>query len=260
MTLHLQTRTYATGGYAGLSEASRQLSAQLLSAVLIVVDSFRCSDPCKSVVLRFFCVLFLCRYTGQDDPVAEKILRLAASRSKAESIEPPADPSITTLHVGGLTKDINSQDLRDAFYGFGELLCVKMCRSQSCAFLCYAQRSSAEEAIKHMHSNLVIKGTKLRLAWAKPSSDEKNKANKEVASPDTSGDTVIPPPLPGLPPVQSSVLLPFMPWLSVGGDSSSQVPGFGNSAEISGGNIVGIGGSPPVYASMNPKEAEYVKR
>lgn len=214
-------------------------------------------------VLFLCCALLLCfflRYTGQDDPVAEKILRLAANRSKAESIEPPADPSITTLHVGGLTKEIDSQDLRDAFYGFGELLCVKMCRSQSCAFLCYAQRSSAEEAIKHMHSNLVIKGTKLRLSWAKPPSDEKSKPNREAASADTPGDAVIPPPLPGLPPVQSSVVLPFMPWLSMAGDPASQIPGFGNSSEISAGGMPGLGGSQPVYASMNPKEAEYVKR
>ena len=38
---------------------------------------------------------------------------------------PPEDAAITTLYIGGLTPVISEDDIRDQFYGYGELQSVK---------------------------------------------------------------------------------------------------------------------------------------
>ncbi|PFH32613.1 zinc finger protein [Besnoitia besnoiti] len=202
------------------------------------------------------------RYTGQDDPVAEKVLRQAASKPNAESVTPPADTSITTVFVGGLTKEITEQDLRDSFYAFGELLSIKMYRGQQFAFLCYAERSSAEEAVKQMHANLMIKGVKLRVAWAKPQDKRKKpEDNSASAAQEDPGLNVIPPPLPGLPSIQAPVPLPFLPNASSGdrGTPGARPAGVATGV-LPPASMYGAGGATAMYASMNPAEAEYMKR
>ncbi|CBZ50424.1 hypothetical protein NCLIV_008920 [Neospora caninum Liverpool] len=202
------------------------------------------------------------RYSGQDDPVAEKILRLAASKPSDDSVTPPADTTNTTVFVGGLTKGVTEQDLRDAFYAFGELLSIKMYRGQQYAFLCYAERSSAEEAVKQLHSNLVIKGVRLRVAWAKPSDKRKKPDDNDLPAAQADlGVTVIPPPLPGLPSVRAPVPLPFMLDSADANRGASVRP----TAEPASGvlppsSMYGVGGATAMYASMNPVEAEYMKR
>lgn len=57
-----------------------------------------------------YCVL-ADRYYGQNDPVAAKIFEKAKNMPK---LEPPADRSIMTLFVGGVTPDVKEQDLRYA--------------------------------------------------------------------------------------------------------------------------------------------------
>lgn len=49
------------------------------------------------------------RYYGVNDPVADKLMRRAASMP---SISPPEDRSITTLYVGGLGDKVTENDLR----------------------------------------------------------------------------------------------------------------------------------------------------
>lgn len=58
------------------------------------------------------------RYYGINDPVAEKMLKKA---SEMPALKPPTDPTITTLYVGGLDSRVGQQDLKDAFYGYGEI-------------------------------------------------------------------------------------------------------------------------------------------
>ena len=52
------------------------------------------------------------RFYGSSDPVADKLLKRAATMPK---IEPPADKSVMTLYVGGLDGRITDQDLRFVF-------------------------------------------------------------------------------------------------------------------------------------------------
>ena len=49
------------------------------------------------------------RYYGVNDPVADKMLRLA---SDLPQLHPPDDKSITSLYVGGLEDNITEKDLR----------------------------------------------------------------------------------------------------------------------------------------------------
>ena len=49
------------------------------------------------------------RFYGVNDPVADKLLKRAATMP---TLEPPSDKSITTLYVGGLDGRITDKDIR----------------------------------------------------------------------------------------------------------------------------------------------------
>ena len=49
------------------------------------------------------------RYYGVDDPVAEKLLRMADQMPK---LNPPDDKGITSLYVGGLGPEVSEKDVR----------------------------------------------------------------------------------------------------------------------------------------------------
>lgn len=54
-------------------------------------------------------IIFVYRYYGVNDPVAEKLMRRASAMPK---LEPPEDKSITTLYVGNLGERISEKELR----------------------------------------------------------------------------------------------------------------------------------------------------
>ena len=56
------------------------------------------------------------------------------------SLNPPEDPLITTLYIGGLGDEaeanpITEQDLRNHFYQYGEIRQVTVVAKQGCAFI-----------------------------------------------------------------------------------------------------------------------------
>jgi len=104
------------------------------------------------------------RYHGINDPVAKKLL----SKHDALSLNPPLDKEIKTLYVGNVTEDIADQDIKDAFYAYGELQEVRMVPKSSCAFVTYTTRQSAENAVSNLVNNLVIKGSTIRISWGRP--------------------------------------------------------------------------------------------
>ena len=53
------------------------------------------------------------RYYGVNDPVADKMMRRAATMPKLET---PSDKTVTTLYVGGLDNRITEKDLRFVIY------------------------------------------------------------------------------------------------------------------------------------------------
>ena len=77
------------------------------------------------------------RYYGSNDPVADKIMKRAET---LPSLNPPEDPLITTLYIGGLGDEsdanpISEQDLRNHFYQYGEIRQVTVVPKQGCAFI-----------------------------------------------------------------------------------------------------------------------------
>ena len=112
------------------------------------------------------------RYYGINDPVANKLMERS---SGMPNLEPPTDPLITTLYVGGLEDltmstgegPITEQDLRNHFYQFGEIRSISMVAKQACAFVQYTRRSAAEMAAQKSFNKLFIKGRKLTIRWGK---------------------------------------------------------------------------------------------
>lgn len=120
------------------------------------------------------------RYYGNNDPVADKLM----NRAKAMPVlQPPEDPSITTLYVGdlGAPGTINESDLRDYFYQFGEIRSLNVLPAKACAFIAFTTRQAAEKAAERSFNKLVMQGRKLKIRWGRPQarSTEEDKKNLE---------------------------------------------------------------------------------
>jgi len=112
------------------------------------------------------------RYMGINDPVAKKILR-GFSDSKVPNF--PADKSITTLYIGGVTDDaLREKDLILVFSKYGAVKNIKIMLKNYCAFITFADREGAENAITNLFNKCMIKGQKYKLMWGRPVNDSKN--------------------------------------------------------------------------------------
>lgn len=106
------------------------------------------------------------RYYGTNDPVAEKMLARAEGMKQSM---PPEDKSIMTLFIGGVGESMTEDDLRGAFYPFGEIKALKKVDSRKCAFVTYTTREAAERAMKALGgAGIVVKGERLKVLWGKP--------------------------------------------------------------------------------------------
>lgn len=103
------------------------------------------------------------RYYGVNDPVAEKLLKRAAS---LPVLEAPSDKTITTLYVGNVGEHVTEVDIRDQFYHYGEIRNVTLVGKQQCAFVQFTKRSGAELAAEKTFNKLVLGGKKLSIRWA----------------------------------------------------------------------------------------------
>jgi len=104
------------------------------------------------------------RYYGINDPVAEKILKRAQAMPH---LEPPEDRMITTLYVGGLDESAAENDIRNAFYSYGEMRNVTIVPKQGCAFVQFTTRGAAEKAAEATFNKLSICGSKVTIRWGK---------------------------------------------------------------------------------------------
>jgi pre-mRNA-splicing factor RBM22/SLT11 len=100
-----------------------------------------------------------------NDPVAAKLLRKAG---EMPSLVPPEDMNIRTLYVGGLDDRVSEEDLKDQFYGYGEIESIRMVPQRACAFVTYTSREGSEKAADNLANKLVIKGLRLKLMWGRP--------------------------------------------------------------------------------------------
>lgn len=103
------------------------------------------------------------RYYGRNDPVADKILKRAAS---LPTLEVPEDKTITTLYVGNIGEHVTETDIRDNFYQFGEIRTVTIVPRQQCGFVQYTKRAAAELAAEKTFNKLVLGGRRLTIKWA----------------------------------------------------------------------------------------------
>jgi len=118
------------------------------------------------------------RYMGINDPVAKKILR-GFSDSKVPNF--PADKSITTLYIGGVTDDaLINKDLLLVFSKYGEVKNIKIMLKNYCAFITFADREGAENAITNLFNKCMIKGQKYKLMWGRPVSDSKDDGDERT--------------------------------------------------------------------------------
>ncbi|KAI8054703.1 hypothetical protein BDF22DRAFT_680593 [Syncephalis plumigaleata] len=108
------------------------------------------------------------RFYGKNDPVAKSIMN--KSKGFLASLAPPSDQSITSLFISGVEDDIEETELRNAFYTFGDIKSVVIARKVKCAFVNFALRSSAEQAMERYggSGNLSVKQHQLRVTWGRP--------------------------------------------------------------------------------------------
>lgn len=172
----------------------------------------------RSLPFLYVRTLFYLRYVGQDDPVAQKIFRLAANHTEEDSA-PPADETITTLFIGGLPDTVRESEIMEKLYAYGEILAVRMNPQKRMAFVCFAERAGAVAAMKQLGGFLTLNGARMRVAWAKPkakpapdagesSSSSGSSSSSSAAATTPAPEGYLAPPMPGLPAVP---LLPGMP-------------------------------------------------
>eukprot|EP00188_Purpureofilum_apyrenoidigerum_P002518 Plantae.Rhodophyta-Purpureofilum_apyrenoidigerum.ctg25862.p1 GENE.Plantae.Rhodophyta-Purpureofilum_apyrenoidigerum.ctg25862~~Plantae.Rhodophyta-Purpureofilum_apyrenoidigerum.ctg25862.p1 ORF type:complete len:490 (-),score=54.12 Plantae.Rhodophyta-Purpureofilum_apyrenoidigerum.ctg25862:75-1436(-) len=110
------------------------------------------------------------RYYGVNDPVAEKMLRGVEGETgkRFGAPDPPADQSIKTLFVGGVTGLVTEKELRENFQKSGDVSSIRMIADKGIAFVEMTSRQAAEAAVLALHGRLNISGARLSVKWARP--------------------------------------------------------------------------------------------
>ena len=113
------------------------------------------------------------------------------------TLDPPEDPHITTLYVGGLDETFAESDMRDHFYQFGEIRQITMVQKQGCAFVQFTRRSAAEVAAEKSFNKLFIKGKRLVIRWGRSQGKQLTAGDAAAGSGPGGGGPLVP--VPGLP-------------------------------------------------------------
>ncbi|XP_013615514.1 PREDICTED: polyadenylate-binding protein RBP47C-like [Brassica oleracea var. oleracea] len=69
-----------------------------------------------------------------------------------------------TIFVGGLDSSVTSEDLKQPFSAYGEIVSVNIPLGKECGFVQFVNRQNAEEALKKLNGT-VIQNRRVRLAW-----------------------------------------------------------------------------------------------
>ncbi|PON38410.1 Splicing factor-like protein [Parasponia andersonii] len=81
------------------------------------------------------------------------------------------DPNNTTIFVGNLDSNVTDDHLRQVFSQYGELVHVKIPTGKRCGFVQFADRSSAEEALRLLNGT-PLGGQNIRLSWGRSPSNK----------------------------------------------------------------------------------------
>jgi hypothetical protein len=106
---------------------------------------------------------------------SEKLVKMMRSRqgenaTTKKRLVSPMDKNIKTLYISGLDGPelIEEKDIRENFEPYGKVTEIKINRKQDCAFITFQNRNEAELTAESLYNRLNIKGTHLKLLWAKP--------------------------------------------------------------------------------------------
>jgi pre-mRNA-splicing factor RBM22/SLT11 len=115
------------------------------------------------------------RFYGTSDPVANKILGRKRRQEEAlqkEDENEGYDKARATVYLrfqgDGPFPNINEMDIRDKFYGYGEIVSVRAQPDRGQAFVEYSQPEAAELAIVSMNRK-ELSGRQIFVAWARAS-------------------------------------------------------------------------------------------
>lgn len=110
-------------------------------------------------------------------PASNKNLGTQTSKASYQNPQGGAqnenDPNNTTIFVGNLDPNVTDEHLKQVFTQYGELVHVKIPSGKRCGFVQFADRSSAEEALRVLNGTL-LGGQNVRLSWGR------SPANKQV--------------------------------------------------------------------------------
>ncbi|KAH7652255.1 Apoptosis-promoting RNA-binding protein TIA-1/TIAR (RRM superfamily) protein [Dioscorea alata] len=97
-----------------------------------------------------------------------------ASYQTSQATQSDNDPNNTTIFVGGVDSTVTDDVLRQLFGPYGELINVKIPVGKRCAFVQFASRASAEEALVAVQGTQLA-GQSIRLSWGRsPSSKQQS--------------------------------------------------------------------------------------
>lgn len=93
------------------------------------------------------------RFEGKGDPLASKILEKI---KEFKVPQPPEDPSITTLFVGGIDDKTSRESLETKFGSFGKIENIRLIPSKKCGFIAFKERLHAEKAFETLYERCYI--------------------------------------------------------------------------------------------------------
>lgn len=116
---------------------------------------FYTKDVSQSIKDRFF---------GTNDQVANKwIAKMDEDEERAKSAATSAG---STLVVLGMVPEVGPEDLKDALGGFGDISRAEAVPAKGVAFVEFASKDAATEAMQSTKGRLAIDGHRLRLKWS----------------------------------------------------------------------------------------------
>ncbi|EOD31610.1 hypothetical protein EMIHUDRAFT_420120 [Emiliania huxleyi CCMP1516] len=102
----------------------------------------------------------------RDTPLTPEEQERLRQRRLAE-LRPPEDKSISSLFVGSIPPGASDRDLRPYFQEYGPVKKITLDTAKMSAYVTYERRADAEQACRALHANLNIKGSRVRVMWAR---------------------------------------------------------------------------------------------
>ncbi|CAN7065595.1 unnamed protein product [Brassica rapa subsp. trilocularis] len=112
---------------------------------------------------------------GPATPRETRSFRQQGMYMKNDAISYPARGA--TIFVGGLDSSVTSEDLKQSFSAYGEIVSVNIPLGKECGFVQFVNRQNAEEALKKLNGT-VIRNRRVWLAWGQNKLPKYNYGNQ----------------------------------------------------------------------------------